>query len=382
MKRAFLIAGLLLTSNYAGASYGYYRTITVNAAQVSTQAATYTDFPVLISTFNIALTTTTAQGGRLNSTGFDLVFSTKDNTCSYLLKWDTETVSNVGVSTMSVWVKVPTISSTTDTTLYMCYGDAGVTTYQGISTATWSNKYGGVWHFDETLTGAGQTVYDSVGINNGTSVGTWSSGKQVTGQIRGALSFTDTDDSISIPDSPTTSPTTAFTYSFWMNPNGTTISLASWIGHGAFNDGMSMGHYYTYPMSVWVGDLATFGQYATYADPRGTAWHYFVVTFDGSQTSTNRLQIYMDAVAGTNVGGYYPPAAITDPTAATIIGGGNSDTSGIMDEIRISSGIARSADWIKTEYNNQSSPTTFTSIGSETTSGTAAASNAFFFGEF
>jgi hypothetical protein len=35
---------------------------------------------------------------------------------------------------------------------------------------------------------------------------------------------------------------------------------------------------------------------------------------------------------------------------------------GLMDEMRVSS-IARSADWIKTEYNNQSSPATFVSQG-------------------
>jgi hypothetical protein len=37
---------------------------------------------------------------------------------------------------------------------------------------------------------------------------------------------------------------------------------------------------------------------------------------------------------------------------------------GSIDEARISA-IARSADWIKTEYTNQNSPSTFTAVGSQ-----------------
>ena len=37
---------------------------------------------------------------------------------------------------------------------------------------------------------------------------------------------------------------------------------------------------------------------------------------------------------------------------------------GIIDEVRISS-MARGADWIKTEYNNESSPGGFYAVGSE-----------------
>jgi hypothetical protein len=37
---------------------------------------------------------------------------------------------------------------------------------------------------------------------------------------------------------------------------------------------------------------------------------------------------------------------------------------GDIDEFRIST-LVRSADWIKTEYNNQSSPSTFETFGSE-----------------
>jgi hypothetical protein len=38
---------------------------------------------------------------------------------------------------------------------------------------------------------------------------------------------------------------------------------------------------------------------------------------------------------------------------------------GKLDEIRISNGVARSADWIATQYNNQQNPSTFSTTGPE-----------------
>jgi hypothetical protein len=60
------------------------------------------------------------------------------------------------------------------------------------------------------------------------------------------------------------------------------------------------------------------------------------------------------------------------PLAVTLSGctvGGYLDlvadlTLGTLDEIRVSNAV-RSADWIATEYNNQSSPGTFYTLGSE-----------------
>jgi hypothetical protein len=54
----------------------------------------------------------------------------------------------------------------------------------------------------------------------------------------------------------------------------------------------------------------------------------------------------------------------TDPTGATYIAAANGARFflGTMDEFRISK-TARSADWLKTEYNNQSSPSSFYILG-------------------
>jgi hypothetical protein len=68
-------------------------------------------------------------------------------------------------------------------------------------------------------------------------------------------------------------------------------------------------------------------------------------------------------------------AAMTNGNYPTTFGayatGPNYFTNGRIDEVRISD-VSRSADWIKTEYNNQFSPSTFYSVGTETSLGGAA----------
>jgi len=82
------------------------------------------------------------------------------------------------------------------------------------------------------------------------------------------------------------------------------------------------------------------------------------------------LSIYIDGVSQTLSNPYSNGPLGTMKSAASVayIGrhayGGNEDYfNGLIDEARVSN-MARSADWIKTEYNNQSSPASFYAIGS------------------
>ena len=59
-----------------------------------------------------------------------------------------------------------------------------------------------------------------------------------------------------------------------------------------------------------------------------------------------------------------PESSITHIGGYTGSGGEQRHFNGIVDEVRISNSV-RSPDWIKTEFNNQSSPGTFYSLGGE-----------------
>ena len=67
---------------------------------------------------------------------------------------------------------------------------------------------------------------------------------------------------------------------------------------------------------------------------------------------------------GTQVGSTTSVASIKTCTGNDHIGQGFNNYNGDVEEFRYS-GVARSADWIKTDYNSQNSPSTFYSVGTE-----------------
>src|SRR5262249_20339432 len=80
------------------------------------------------------------------------------------------------------WIKVPSLSSSADTTIYIAYGDAALNT-NASSTATWDSNYKAVYHF-----GDGSTV----GLNDSTSNAntlTNHGATATTGQVYGAVNL-------------------------------------------------------------------------------------------------------------------------------------------------------------------------------------------------
>lgn len=75
--------------------------------------------------------------------------------------------------------------------------------------------------------------------------------------------------------------------------------------------------------------------------------------------------IYQD---GAQVGTTTSVTSIKTNTGNDHIGQGVNNYNGDVEEFRRSS-IARSADWIKTDYNSQNSPSTFYSVGGEERNG-------------
>ncbi len=99
-------------------------------------------------------------------------------------------------------------------------------------------------------------------------------------------------------------------------------------------------------------------------------WYYVVMRYN---TVGPELTGFVDGVKGAtnnstkqypqiSSNGLYYGIGATDSTN----GGNGVYFSGLVDEVRISN-VARSADWITTEYNNQSAPASFYTVGSEET---------------
>jgi hypothetical protein len=348
------------------ANYSYVRTVTIDHTDVPN--TDQSNFPMLFSG-TYSYLATTGNGGRVtNASGFDIIFTDNAGT-----KLDHEIESySATTGAVNFWVRVPTVSHTTDTVISLCYGNAAISTSQENKTGVWDTNFKGVWHLKENPAGSAPQMKDSTAnANNGTSQGSMTSGNQVAGQIAGSLDLNGSGNYIQAPDSPSLSIVTDITISAWVK----------WDG-GRLNDGIVSKRTSNEVAGNWAlrMDESTTGllewmvwngvddqDKATSASAISAGvWTHVVVTFDDP---TNTTKFYINGVLNnTDTGIAYSLADTAQTFAIGWAGQSSQYFAGIMDEVRLSNTI-RSADWVKTEYNNQSSPSTFYTLGAETAAG-------------
>jgi RHS repeat-associated protein len=343
-------------------SYNYGRAVIFNHAEVPN--SDQQNLPVLISgTYSDFANV--ANGGKVQSAqGYDIVF-TSDSAGQNLLDHEIDTY-NAATGAVNFWVRIPVLSHTTDTTIYMWYGNSSIVVSQESKSGVWSNGYAGVYHLGN---GSSITGLDSAGTNNGVVNGA----PATAGFIGGGGSFNGSSSQyIALPNSSSLKPTTALTLEAWVNPasaNGfSKIFDLDYRGDGSWNP-----PYFSYSLTLTNNPQPTFfvssngsvsGVTAGAQLPL-SAWSHLVGTYDGQQA-----RIFLNGVADPNSAAlsgnidYGTSKGVTigkDGINSPLTEGWN----GQLDELRISS-VARSADWIATEFNNQNSPGTFFSISNET----------------
>ncbi|MGD0022992.1 MAG: DUF2341 domain-containing protein, partial [Smithellaceae bacterium] len=385
LTRLTLIAGLLLaasSSAFAGwynASWTYRKAITIDHTKVS---ADQLGFPVLIN-----LASDADLAARARSDGFDLLFTSSDGTT--VLPYEREKYTNV-TGELVAWVKVPTLSSTADTVLYLYYGNAAATDQQNVSNV-WDSNYRGVWHLKENPRGTAPQIKDSTGgANNGTTGSGFVAGDQQSAKIDGGLHF----GGAATYDVPIANETnfdfqynSSFSIEYWSKPtSGQTgkQNPVSKVQSTTTYPGYEIGHNFGGTPSGGIptnvaggvriilvnkadGSASARRQIVVYRP--GTklndgAWHHYVWTYNGNGHA-NGVILYED---GT------PLALTTDSEGDTLgansmlnnvpvhIGMRENNTTnwynGLLDEVRISA-TARSAAWIQTEWTNQAAPASF-----------------------
>ena len=339
----------------------YVRTITIDHTKVLN--TDQSNFPVLISGKFTDLATVANGGSVQNANGYDIIF-TSDSAGLVPLDHEIDTY-DPATGAVNFWVRVPTLSHTTDTTIYMRYGDSSITTSQENKVGVWSNGYAAVYHMGSSGT---ISASDSVRSNNGTINSVSASG----GAIGGAGNFAGTGSSyIQLPNSSSLKPTSAITLESWVRPN----SMNGWNKIFAL-DYNSNGSWATPTLSYTLSAYSTSNQPAFQLALNNqwtnltsghqvpfTSWTHLVGTYDGSM-----MRIYFngaqDNTLSTSGSIQYGTSKEVLLGKSTIYASGIVEAwDGKLDELRISS-VARSADWIATEYNNQSSPSTFLNVGS------------------
>ena len=372
MKSVVFIIFMASPAMASFSGYTYQRQLTINHTKVSTGTLTYTNFPVLFQATDVTLSTSVSGGHLSSANGYDLIFSTNSD-CSFALNWDTETVNTTGSQQDNIWVNIPSISSTTDTILYLCYGNAAITSYLGLSTATWDNNYIGVLHLSRTVSG-NILLNDSTSPTNnffGSIVGSTSS---LNGKIGAAASFVATSsNTIVIGDNASAMGqvvTVPGTISLWYYLNSAPTNNSNGA-FSIFSD--ASGAHFSRQIGLQPTDLVvnltqtdcTTNQFFIYSGTNPlilNTWHYVTFSTSGTLSSPSvyvsidgNSQSFAPALASCSATGSFPDIGLNM---------GQQPFDGFMDEFRMSN-IARSPDWTLTEYNSQNSPTTFMTMGPE-----------------
>ena len=351
-----------LTST-AGAWYSgdYRKKITIDSTKVPN--TNQLNFPVLINTTDIAWKDT-ANGGKVaQSDGGDIVFTSSDGITKLsheIEKYDPLTGELVA------WVKVPTVSATTDTDIYIYYGNAYASDQWDVN-GTWDSNFKMVQHLEETS----GTHSDSTSNGNNCTAESYTT-QNASGKINGADSFPDPATNPAEIDCGSASSveiTGAITLETWMNMTATpTTSL--WqdvVAKSSDQYTLSFKNTANLVPLAMVRTGGTLYQLSSgYTISTGT-WYYLAMTYTSGDWKIYVKGPGVDQVTTDTT----TTGALDSDVRSLMIGGHYSVTTngyfyGFVDEARISNSV-RTADWIATSYNNQNSPGTFYTVATEET---------------
>jgi hypothetical protein len=263
-----------------------------------------------------------------------------------------------------------TLSGSTDTDFYLYYDNSAATepaagaTYGKYNVWT-PSSYAAVWHLNENPASAA-TLYNSASSSyNCTSYGSMVSSNRISGVLSGnGTSFDGSNDYLNCGDVNELDSVTKYTITGWAKrgaSSAVTVIASKVLGGSDYIESLYYSDNYYY--SISMKSQAGFG----YVTDNTTNWQHTAMIYNGNLSGdSSKLKAYINA-APLSFTYSTVPTSTAAHTSSLMIGKRESTgweyTNGRLDEIRIAS-LARSGSWVKTEYNNQSSPTSFYSLAS------------------
>ncbi len=342
----FLTFGDEQTSWYTSI-WTYSKKITIDHTKV---ASALSNFPVLVSTTDLDLTKAQADGD-------DFIFLSSDNTTKY--NHEIESWNNAK-GELIAWVNVTSLSSTTDTILYLYYGNSHCGNQQN-APGTWDSNYVSVWHMNDWNS---NTLKDSTGRGHTLTKPSSNIPLQSNGKIQSSQEFDGTTSYARTQDHDDYTMTGALTVECWAEPDNADRDEWMW----AIHDNVYPGEAYRLGKSdtssgrwFWTITMAASGKdVLSNSAPSANTWSHIV----GIREADGDMYMYVNGAvqtATTNGAGTINP---NTNGHAGCYNAASGYFDGEIDELRISN-IERSADWITTGYNNQNSPSAFLTIDDE-----------------
>lgn len=348
--------------------WNYYRAITIDHTLCGSSDSLF--FPVLFDG-TYSWLATLVNGGRLtDSNGYDVIFAT-DATGSTPIPYE-RVVHDVTTGAVEFHVQVPNLSASTDTVIYVLYGNSAITTDQSDRNGTWDSSFVAVWHFGDgtTLDLTDSTANGNNGTNHGGTAGASLCGGGVGGAlqlVKASSQYVDVGTGASLNlTGPYTIETQVYADSAISGVGDTRIP------YGRLDAGVTNGYLLALhdnsgniANSLYVQQFNGGGnQFSPSVDPN----NYAPMTTRrpwGGADGTN-LNFYLEGTLHAAIGtAAFPGNNATTPTnIGRLPGLGIFFWDGRLDEMRISN-VARNLAWGTATSNSLFSPSTFYAVGSE-----------------
>ncbi|MFW9963940.1 MAG: DUF2341 domain-containing protein [Candidatus Sifarchaeia archaeon] len=343
--------------------FSYNKDITIDHTKVS---ADLDDFPVLIDIFDTDLKT------KVQSDGDDIVFKSGELILPHEIELFEQSYNSTH-SHLVAWVKTD-LSASADTKITMYYGNPGIESQEDPE-ALWGFSSVGTWHLGESGNGAADEYWDSSRYYNHGQGGAGivvDVPTMIDGKIGYAQDFDGVGDLISVGTSDTLQPS-KITWSAWVmrTSSWTSMRMALFYAKGAWNgpgwyvqiDDVSTGGPSIPRDLLMVVDGSNFFVYN--GIPLDTLyplneWVHLAASFD---STTNDMALYVNGAAQA-LQTFGTPDSIASTSVTKYFPTNGGEYVGSMDEVHVASTV-RSPEWILTEYSNQVDPSSFYTIGAE-----------------
>ncbi|MFW9773660.1 MAG: DUF2341 domain-containing protein, partial [Candidatus Thorarchaeota archaeon] len=336
--------------------FNYYKIITIDHTKVN-GSVDLKNFPLLLSIIDSDL------DDKAQSDGDDITFANNDGWLDHEIELYNPNYT-IDEAQLIAWVRIPLLSTSTNTTIYMFYGNSDIGSRENPS-GVWID-YVGVWHFSESS----GVARDSSKYNvNGSIINI---GYQETGSIGYCFNWTDGESSQLDYGDPIDGHldfgTGNMTISLWVNLDQD-VDDSQWLvskGRTAKpNDPGFIINSDLAPTSRWrftLGSSPT--SYTVESDSivDYDEWNYVVGTVDRlsdfSYIYTNNGS-YDNRIDISGLGSISSDDNLVLPWSPP-----DNGFDGLLDEFRLTNKY-RTEGWINTEYSNQYDPNSFYSIGIE-----------------
>jgi hypothetical protein len=316
-----------------------------------------TDFPVLVSVTDAQLAASALAAGE------DIVFTKDDATT--LLASEIESFTPA-TGQLVAWVKVPSLPATTDTRLYVYYGNS--TPPARTPEDVWTASYAGVWHLDQDPgSSTSGNFLDATAANRDGTARNMMSNDSVSAQIGLGLNFDGMNDYLELPSINVTG---GFTISMWIDFGGgnNVRTLLANSGFGGdttgfrffINTANTSDRRLIFETGNGTINSARVTRTNMNAIPSNAQTHVAVVVNRGAQTAA----LYVNGVSAavdTAVASNFENNSVVNAARMT---DGTLNLAGTLDELEIAT-TQRPAEWLLTSFNNQSQPSSFHIFGAE-----------------